>query len=304
MKGIFLSADEIETLHGLGPLPAHAYLHLRAWMDLRTGVVGRTRPISLAMIAAYCETHVTRGRGFEVVQPTEKAVRCALDRLQRAGLVRRLAGDRLAFSLPLAVTVGARPANAGRGEGVDFSTMRGAGKAFNGAGFSEERGTSAEGASRKCAAHIGASERTSSTPRTAATHEPGLRAREPVAAGGRPEAIAGLLRGAGVRVRVDDPVLGDLAQRGVSDADLLAAVDLARQARAAEGSSQPVGVRFVVSLLDRVRSRAPMRGSDAWWVSVPAMESKARELGIPGARPGEELIHFRERIRAAVSAVA
>lgn len=49
------------ALRGCGAPAGLVDLHLLAWMDLRTGEVGRTRLISRAMVTAYCETHVTRG---------------------------------------------------------------------------------------------------------------------------------------------------------------------------------------------------------------------------------------------------
>lgn len=106
---IALTASELDALHGAGPLAIAVYLHLRLWMDYRTGEAGRTRPISLAMLATYSETHTAKGQGFQIEQPSTQAIRTALDRLTRCGLLRRLAGDRLAFALPQALTASARP---------------------------------------------------------------------------------------------------------------------------------------------------------------------------------------------------
>jgi hypothetical protein len=58
---ITLRGIELETLHGAGPLAFEVYVMLRWWMDYRTGITGRRRPISLAMLITYCETH-TPGR--------------------------------------------------------------------------------------------------------------------------------------------------------------------------------------------------------------------------------------------------
>lgn len=300
MKGIFLSSAEIEAMHGLGPLSLAAYLNLRAWMDLRSGVVGVSRPVTLAMLAAYTETHVTRGRGFEVVQPSQKEVRCALDRLVRAGLLVRLAGDRLAFSMPMAVKGSARAENAGRNEGAARGVVRGAAKPAIGTGFDAMQGALRDDPPVRCRARHQSVGETASTHHTAATPEPGLRAREAVAAGGRAEAIAGLLRGKGVRLRVDDPVLGDLVQRGVTDDDLLAAVEVGRKARAAEGSVQPIGVRYVLALLDRVKPKAP---TATWWASEQAMLAKGAEMGL-SPRVGEGWSEFKGRIRAAIGRAA
>ncbi|MBS0372549.1 MAG: hypothetical protein JSS57_25515 [Proteobacteria bacterium] len=122
---IALRVLELDALHGTGPLALALYLHLRAWMDYGTGISGRSRPISLAMLASYTETHITRGAGVQVAQESEKAIRVALARLTQRGLLRRLAGERLVFALPLALTAPARPKRTGRDEGTVSSTEHG-----------------------------------------------------------------------------------------------------------------------------------------------------------------------------------
>lgn len=122
---IALTASELDALHGAGPLAFTIYVLLRSWADYRTGTVGRTRPVSLAMLATYSETHTPRGAGVQIEQPTEKAIRTALDRLARCGLVRRLPGDRLAFLLPLALRASARPNQTRQGDGTVLSTEPG-----------------------------------------------------------------------------------------------------------------------------------------------------------------------------------
>jgi len=126
---IAITAEEIDALHGMGPLTFQAYMLLRTWMDYGTGITGRSRPISLAMLRAYCETHTPRGAGVQITAPSEKEVRTALARLQRAGLLRRLSGDRLAFRLPLAAVASARPNQTGHGPGAERSTERDTAKA-------------------------------------------------------------------------------------------------------------------------------------------------------------------------------
>lgn len=122
---IAITEAELDALHGAGPLAVALYLELRRMMDYHDGTVGRSTPISLHGLARATETHITRGKGFEIRQPSEKEIRTALDRLARAGLLRRLPGDRLAYRLPLALTARARPAHTGQGEGTDSSTQPG-----------------------------------------------------------------------------------------------------------------------------------------------------------------------------------
>lgn len=126
---IAITAEEIDALHGVGPLAFQAYVLLRAWMDYGSGITGRSRPVSLAMLRAYCETHTPRGAGVQITAPSEKEIRTALARLQRAGLLGRLPGERLAFRLPLATIACARPKQTGHGAGIKSSTEPGTTKA-------------------------------------------------------------------------------------------------------------------------------------------------------------------------------
>jgi hypothetical protein len=130
------------------------YIGLRRQMDYRTGETGRSTPISLAGLARATETHITRGKGFEIRQPSEKEIRTALDRLARASLLRRLPGDRLAYRLVLALTARARPAHTGQGEGTDSSTQPGIADTAPALALQPEPGTPSEGTTEPNRAHI------------------------------------------------------------------------------------------------------------------------------------------------------
>lgn len=109
-KIFVISAAEMERLHGPGPLACTIYFWLRTWMDYGTGQVGRRRPVSLGMLRAYTETHTPKGSGTQIEQASERGIRTAIARLERAGLLQRLPGDTLAFKMPLALTsASARP---------------------------------------------------------------------------------------------------------------------------------------------------------------------------------------------------
>lgn len=155
---IALSEAEFDALHGAGPLAALLYIELRRQMDYRTGETGRSTPISLAGLARACETHTPRGRGTQIEQPSEKCIRNALDRLARAGLLRRLAGDRLAYRLPLALTARARPAHTGQGEGTDSSTQPGIADTAPLQAMQAEQGTPTETSTEANRAHVNAQE--------------------------------------------------------------------------------------------------------------------------------------------------
>ncbi len=94
---------EDEAMHGLPWIAQLIYLRaLRPHMDYSTGIVGVARGISLKGIA---ETlHIEHGQGRrDAGDPSQKAVRHALELLEREGLIKKLQADRqLVFRLPLA----------------------------------------------------------------------------------------------------------------------------------------------------------------------------------------------------------
>lgn len=151
---IALTDAELGTLHGAGPLAVALYIALRHQMDYRTGEVGRSTPISLHGLARATETHIPRGKGFEIRQPSEKEVRTSLDRLLRAGLLRRMAGDRLAFKLVQALTAQARPFQTGRDEDTDLSTEPGTTNPAPVLGMQAEPGTRRKAPQEANRAHI------------------------------------------------------------------------------------------------------------------------------------------------------
>lgn len=151
---IALTDREIDTLHGVGSLAFHLYVLLRTFADFGSGIVGRTRPISLSMLASYAETHTRRGAGVQIEQPSEKTIRNALAKLQRAGLLRRLPGDRLVFALPLALTAPARPNQTGHVAGTDQSTQRGTAQPASSLVMQAAQGTDAAPQQRPNRAHI------------------------------------------------------------------------------------------------------------------------------------------------------
>jgi hypothetical protein len=307
LKGVYLTAAEIEAMHGTGPLSAFAYLWLRSWADIRTGVVGQSRPISLGMLRAYCETHVPKGAGVQIVQPSERNIRTALAGLERAGLLRRLSGDRLCYRLLLAQRLPnahSKPdadltgQTAAQSDGVDNSPDAWPGAA-SGSSISMSSTRYSPRAGRAYPTYIGV-QRNKPSPDSAASLAMRIQnvASVPAFQNDRHEAIAALFREQGVVVGPGHPVIADLAAINVSDADLLAAVELARQAREAEGTGQPLNPGFIRAKLRKaIEQKKP--ATVAWWSSVPAMEAQARKLNIPGARPGESLDEFKARIWSA-----
>ena len=264
---IAITADELEALHGVGPLAFTCYLHLRAWMDYGTGITGRSRPISLAMLRTYCETHTPRGAGVQITAPTEKEIRTALARLQRAGLLRRLAGDRLAFSLPLAVVASARPNQTGHGAGAELSTAPGTAKPAPVKAFRPEPGTDRAPIEQPNRAHIMNQVSLSSTCELVQFLH-----RQDIQTAGR-EATLERWRGDGIAL--------DALQKAVA---------VARTVRAKAASAQPVNV----GLLDRIL-RSPPPVPTLPRIGGADLVATGTALGCP-PRPGESWEAYRVRL--------
>lgn len=118
MSRFVLSSDELNQLHGAGPVAFVVYVWLRSWMDFASGVVGASHTISIRMLEEACERHITRGAGVQVERPSRKEVRVALDELLRRGvLLRRGGGDLLVFFMPFAAKGELRPNQTGPSAG-------------------------------------------------------------------------------------------------------------------------------------------------------------------------------------------
>ena len=119
MKFVVTDA-EMSGLYGLSGLAWKLYLVLRERMDYATGVVGLSSPISLNGLMQRAETHVPRGMGHQIDQPTQKEVRLALDALARSGLLKRedVREKMLVFRMPLAAIGSVRPKQTRHNEGT------------------------------------------------------------------------------------------------------------------------------------------------------------------------------------------
>lgn len=341
MNGVYLTSDELGAMHGCGPLAACLYVWLRSWMDLRTGVVGVSRTISLAMLADYAETHTNRGAGYQVIKPSPKNVRTALDALARVGLVRRTGSEKLVFRMPMAQTLslasdepgtvraGCEGTEPGTVSGTEPGTPADGRIASTDAGFDATRSTNPArnpapnparnpaGGKRANPAHI-RDQSKPSLPQAAYT--------EVDAVGAPPVAEIAAL---GLAKRFEpDPPDEESARRATALA--VAARKLGAQLhshdpRVQRWVGQGVTERHVEEAVSIARQRRADEGSvqpigagyldailrdvlnppkpkaPAWWSSVALMDAKAREIGIATARPGEELDAYRQRIQAAAA---
>lgn len=289
---ITFKRTELETLHGVGPLAFQAYVLLRWWMDYHSGITGRRRPISLAMLVAYCETHTPRGAGLQIEKPTEKSIRGAIARLERAGMLRRLAGPRLAYMLPMAVTASARPIQTGRDTGTDSCTELDSRKAPFKLAYRHIPGIKYETTRRANRAHIKkhVCERV-------------------------PAWLVDQIRAAGIHFTEADQSIIKLAELADTTERLANAIERARQLRQRAGSIQALNTGLIRSILEgapndvdilhaevqggrqrtnrqpRVDQRTPPRPGETWdayWLRLDEIRIKGAAPGVAGLSQNEQ----------------
>lgn len=314
MDGIYLTCTEQDSLFGVSGTAMKIYLWLRSWVDVRSGVVGVTQALSLGKLEAYSETHIRRGKGWQIQRPSRQTVRSALGELGRVGLLARVKSEVLVFRLPKMKTASVAPSHAqnkpntmaaGFSTGRDKSRMPDAARGLG--GF--ERGAG-EGSGSAKPTHI-RDQGKPSTPQAASTESSGVDATKSFAAaagvdGQRLKTLSTLVRQCCGDRAADAPVIRQWVTEGVTEAELREAVAVAVSRRLQEGSQQPVNPGFLHAILRDTRQRAPAQCGLAtgWWRSHAAMTAKARELGIADARPGESAEDFRARIAVALERAA
>lgn len=269
-----ITASEMERLHGAGPLAGFTYLHLRHWMDYESATVGRKRPISLAMLAAYTETHTPRGAGMQILQASEKNIRTALDRLQRTGLLRRLGGERLAFSLPLAVRASARP----------NQTRHVAGTADHGGA-----GTDVPSRIKDATVETGTIPAPSTAPNPA-------HIRNHVNLSSSTCAVIDFLKGQDIRTSGKESVIAEWVAAGLGIDQVRDAVLSARANREAEGSSQPINIGLLAAIL-----RSPTKPKRKL---TGLSDDELLRLGTSQGMPphlGESWTDYRRRLQTALT---
>lgn len=113
--------------------------------------------------------------------------------------------------------------------------------------------------------------------------------------------IVVLLRrnGGDARTHSTSKGVAELVELQATDAQVLTALETAKQRRQDSGSAQPVTAAYLVPIVQGLQNQPgekphkPPR--DEWWKSTEATDRKARELGM-FARAGEDYPSFRERI--------
>lgn len=310
---VLICQQELECLNGTGPLATSVYLWLRSWADWQTGVVGLSRRISLQMIATYCEQHIPKGSGTQILRPTEKDVRMAVQALSRAELVSRKRTEKLVFLLPKAPTAQARPKQTGRVLGTVLEPELGT-----------EPGANRAGRKSPNRAHFSNQSKPSTlttvvTPLTTVvdcpepkSSESGLAEKaDPLAKviGIDPAAVAVarvLSEAMGARFNAMHPEVMRIAELHPTTEQVEKAVARARGIRASEGSIQPLNLAFVRSNLSAVMLEGRVRAPFGWGSDQAVAQQYARQLGLPHPEGlvGESFETFKLRIGAFVRAAA
>jgi hypothetical protein len=300
--GFVITQAEFDGLYGAGPLGMAIYLVLRAAMDFNTGQVGMSTKISLHGLASGCERHVSRGKGFQIVRPSEKDVRMGLQSLVAQGLILRIGNaECLAFQLLKARVSGSsasvRQFQTGHSAGTLPGTDAGRLKLIAGAGLQPEPGTVAEGIDPANRAHIRdqglllstsqaayLDQRDGAVDKSAADMELSTMQNSNVAK------ITQLLIDEGLKTLPNSPMVRRWVGQGITIAKVKSAISKARQRRLEAGSAAPINVPFIDSIL-----------KDDETAKAKGWEDRARAVGVE-ARAGESWEAYRRRVKAAEDA--
>lgn len=287
MDGLYLTMEEFNGLQGCSNLAFRLYVVLRRWMDLRTATVGRHgKCISYQGLREECEAAIPRGAGHQLVKPTLKEVRLALDGLERCGMISRLGGELLAFLLKKARVVSVRSNQTGQSAGrVDESENACA------AMVSERTG---QGKQAKPGIHQRSEVNNLSVVNAAAAlsvdnFDP---APEKVLLPLHVQMASWLgerekRRGKVLRVRQDDATVLGWVEAGATLEMLSVAYADAVADRELQNNPHPLNVAFLGIFMGRLLaggSRASRRGQRApqpWFFDNQAFGARAAELGMP-----------------------
>lgn len=93
--------------------------------------------------------------------------------------------------------------------------------------------------------------------------------------------------------------IAELVDLEATDAQVLTALETAKQRRKDTGSSQPVTAAYLVPIVRDMQLEPPAKAAkppqDVWWTSNAGIDRKGRELGL-FARPTEDYPSFKDRI--------
>lgn len=322
-KAIAFSAAEWEALSGLPFMQRCLYLVLRWHMDRTTGRVGDVRGISLQGLAEELYVEPVRGRHTdESGSPSKKAIRSALDGLQKAGLISPCGnGEVLVFFLPKSRRTSARPNDEGHMRGTQEGHSQGHGKntppALTVVGKlpvdKSDEGQHEGHPQNPDEGH------TSST----RVNHPYLQAAAPASTAPvdnsdllllplLPEKVAEwirlheLERGCRAKVLSQSPQIAEWLALAVTGDELREAYSLAKVDREATQNRAAINLPFLNIFVQRViggrrvsREGDARPASPAWFCSDAGIIAKAKSLGLEHA-PSESVAQLRSRVDTAV----
>ncbi|HLO65290.1 MAG TPA: hypothetical protein VK165_20195 [Azonexus sp.] len=309
-KAISIVEAEWEALDGLPYLQVRLYMVLRWYMDVATGRVGDVRGISLQSLAEELYVEPAPGRS-ESGSPTKKAVRSALQQLEKHGLISPCGnGEVLVFFLPKAGSVPARQKAKGHKRGTVSGHAMGHGETPAPQGFSDVMGHAMGHTQNGLKGHTS---EVRVNPLSVETSAATLRAVDNFA-----DPAAVLLDAAQIAewIRLHERKRGCLAQvtrsdventdwiaRGVTVADLHEAYALAVNSRVMTQNAAPVNVGFISVFMRDVlgAGKAVCRKANGrnhrWHDTQAGIEAMAARVGI-ARREGEEMHELRMRVNA------
>lgn len=316
-KAISIVSAEWEALSGLPYLQVRLYLVLRWYMNVATRRVGDIRGISLQSLSEELYIEPAPGRS-ESGSPTKKAIRSALQQLEKHGLVSPCGnGEVLVFFLPKAGGGEARPNSKGHKRGTANRQAMGHGETTEYQWFSDENGhVMGHG-------EIGLKGHTSEVRVNPISVEPPAAAQPltverllstgpvlslPLAPAQVAEWIRlhELQRGRRSRVLIRALQITDWIGQGVTPEELAEAYCLAVTDREVTKNPAPINLPFLDIFVQRVRGcRKVSRGGGdfsayaPWWSSPGGVAAKAAELGVE-RRDGESDRTLRERVELAL----
>lgn len=317
-KAIAFSAPEWEALGGLPFMQRCLYLVLRWYMDRHTGRVGDSRGISLQGLAEELYVEPVRGRhASECGSPTKKAVRSALDGLERAGLIQPCGnGEVLVFFLGKARRAVARPKDEGHMRGTQEGRDEGHRQTKDLQGFGADEGHDEGHGQNPDEGH------TSSTRVNNPSKQPSSPAsRESVDKSAlllmplRAEAVAEWIRlqeaerGCKARVTGRAPLIAAWLELAVTGEELHEAYSLAKRNRDSTQNPSAIWLPYLDVFVKRVvAERRVSSGEGAagptssdWWGSEAGIIAKAKALGVERIE-GEDVQLLRSRVIDAIEA--
>ena len=316
-KAISLVTAEWEALAGLPYLQVRLYLVLRWYMSVATRRVGEMRRISLQGLCDELYVEPAPGR-VDSGSPSKKAVRSALQQLEKHGLVMPCGnGEVLVFLLPKAGGESVRQKSKGHKRGTVSGQTLGHGEMQSQQGFPDEMGHVMGQPQNPIKGH---------TSEVRVNHPLNKQQQQHVALPVdksallvlplQAEKIAEWLRrqeserGCRSRVVSGSPQIAAWMALAVTGDELHEAYSLAKVDREVTKNRSAINLPFLDIFVRRVlEGRLVCRGKGEtrpalWHTDWDGLAGKAAELGVPTWDGREGFVEFQRRVMAAAQAVA